>query len=269
MPKAPTEFTAYAAEAKLACVRRGSGAPVLLIMGVAGHRLMWREEFLAALADEFEVLAFDNRGIGDSSRAEDFTLDDLVGDALAVLDWAGVSDAHVVGLSLGGAIAQQLTLAHPERVRTLTLVATWPGGEDPWGEGVLKLAGAGQAPDAETATWMIFEANVSEAYAADDAHYAAFRDAALALKVPTPVVMMQMSASAKHDATARLSEITAPTLVVHGTQDQIIQAAAGERLAGAIPGARLELWPGLGHLLCWEAPERLAEVVIKHLRAGS
>jgi len=264
-----TEFTAHAADAKLACVRRGSGAPLLLIMGVAGHHLMWHEEFLAALAAEFEVISFDHRGIGESSRAESFSLDDLAADAVAVLDWAGVSDAHVVGLSMGGAIAQRVALDHPERVRSLSLVATWPGGDDVWGEGVLELAGAGQATDAETATWMMFEANFGPAFAADAENFPPFRDTALAVRVPAPVVMSQMAAAAAHDALEDLSQVTAPTLVVHGTRDAIIKASAGERLAGAIPGARLELWPGLGHLLCWEAPSRLAEAIVRHAKDSS
>jgi 3-oxoadipate enol-lactonase len=263
----PTEFTAHSADAKLACVRRGRGAPMLLIMGVAGHQQMWGERFLARLAEEFEVIVYDHRGIGESSQAEHFTLDDLVGDALAVLDWAGISDAHVVGFSMGGAIAQHLAIEHPERLRSLTLVSTWPDVDDVFGEGVLKFAAAGQAADLETATWIMFEANVSEAFAAVDQNFAPFRDAALALRVPTTVVMAQMAAAANHNVIDRLASVTAPTLVVHGTQDAVIKAAAGERLAGAIPGARLELWPGLGHHVSWEAPDRLADAITKHAKA--
>jgi 3-oxoadipate enol-lactonase len=261
----PTEFTAYAADAQLACARRGSGAPLLLIMGVAGHQKIWNDRFLNRLAAEYEVVTYDHRGIGDSSYAESFTLDDLVADAVAVMDWAGLSDAHVLGFSMGGAIAQQLAVSHPERLRSLTLVATWPDTEDVFGDGVLKFLGAGQAEDPETAAWMMFEANVSPSFAADDANFPPFRDAALAEKVPVPVVMAQMAATAGHDVIARLPGVRVPTLVVHGTQDAVIKASAGERLAGAIPGARLELWPGLGHHIAWEAPDRLADVVLAHV----
>ncbi|HSV38823.1 MAG TPA: alpha/beta fold hydrolase [Nocardioidaceae bacterium] len=263
-----TEFTAHGADAKLACVRRGHGAPLLLIMGVAGHQKVWGDEFLDRLSAEFEVITYDHRGIGDSSFAESFTHADLVADAVAVLDWAGLSDAHVLGFSMGGTIAQHLAIDHPERVRTLSLVATFPDVDDVFGEGVLSFAAAGQAEDAETATWILFEANVSKAHSEIDENFPPFLEAAGAAKVPTPVAMAQVVASASHDVTARLAAIKAPTLVVHGTQDAIIKASAGERLAEEIPGARLELWPGVGHHIAWETGGRLAEAVINHIKAA-
>jgi len=263
-----TEFTAHAAGAALHCVRRGTGAPLLLIMGVAGHQLVWGDAFLERLAQEFEVITYDHRGIGQSSRAGEFTLDDLVADAVAVLDWAGLTDAHVLGFSMGGTIAQRLAIEHPERLRTLTLVATFSDINDSFGEGVLSFMAAGQAPDAETATWILFEANVSKAHAEDTENFARFFEAASAAKVPSDVAMAQVAATATHDVTEQLGEVDVPTLVVHGTQDVIIKASAGERIAGAIPGAKLELWPGLGHHLSWEAGERLAQSVIEHVRAA-
>lgn len=263
-----TEFTAHAADATLHCVRRGTGAPLLLIMGVAGHQLVWGDAFLERLSQEFEVITYDHRGIGASSRAEEFTHDDLVADAVAVLDWAGVKDAHVLGFSMGGTIAQRLAIEHPERLRTLTLVATFPDLQDAFGEGVLSFAAAGQAQDAETATWILFEANVSKGFAEVEENFKEFLAAASAAKVPSAVAMNQVAASATHDVTERLGDVDVPTLVVHGTQDAIIKASAGERLAGAIPGAKLELWPGLGHHLSWEAGERLAQSVIDHVRAA-
>lgn len=262
-----TEFTAHAADATLHCVRRGQGAPLLLIMGVAGHQLVWGDAFLERLAEEFEVITYDHRGIGQSSRAEEFTLDDLVADAVAVFDWAGLSDAHVLGFSMGGTIAQRLALEHSDRLRTLTLVATFSDVNDAFGEGVLSFAAAGQAADAETATWILFEANVSRAFAEDDENFKRFLAAASAAKVPSPVAMQQVAATAAHDVTHLLPQVSVPTLVVHGTQDVIIKASAGARIAGAIPGAKLELWPGLGHHLSWEAGERLAQAVIDHVRA--
>ncbi len=265
----PTEFIAHSADAKLACTRRGRGAPLLLITGVAGHQKVWNEQFLNRLAREYEVVTYDHRGIGDSSYSESFTLDDLVGDALAVLDWAGLTNAHVLGFSLGGAIAQHLAVSHAQRLRSLTLLSTWGDTDDVFGEGVLKFLAAGQAPDLETAVWMMFEANVSPAFAADAANFPAFRDAALAERVPTPVVIAQMAATATHNLIRRLAEVSLPTLVVHGTQDAVIRPACGERLAGTIPEAHLELWPGLGHHIAWEAPDRLADTVIKHVRKVS
>lgn len=253
----------------LAYVRRGSGAPLLLVMGVGGHHGVWSEAFLDALAASFDVVAFDNRGIGDSMWAEPgMTLADLAGDAAAVMDHLGWESAHVMGISMGGAIAQVLALSHPERVRSLVLGCTWAEGSDAWAPGIGKLVEAAQADDAETAGRLMFEANVSPTFAAEPGRLEEFLAVAGATKVPGPVIGLQMNAAVVHDASARLAELAAPTLVVHGTADDVIKHQAGERLAAAIPGARLELWEGVGHLFFWEQPERAAEAVRTHALGG-
>jgi pimeloyl-ACP methyl ester carboxylesterase len=146
---------------------------------------------------------------------------------------------------------------------------TWADTDDVFGDGVLAFAAAGQAPDLETATFILYEANVSQAFAAEETNFGAFRDAALSVRVPNAVALQQVVASAAHDVIDCLSAVTTPTLVVHGTKDAIIKVAAGERIAGAIPGAHLELWPGLAHHIPWEAPDRLADAVLRHIRAAS
>lgn len=254
---------------RLAYVRsapaEGQGEPLLLIMGVAGHHRMWSETFIARLAERFDVVALDNRGIGSSFRAEaGFTLADLADDAAAVLDHVGWDSAHVLGISMGGAIAQVLVLAHPERVRTLTLGCTWPDPADAWAPGVGKLAQAATSGDAALAAQLMFEANVSPAFAAESGRLEEFGSVAGSVKVPGPVVLMQMQAASAHDALGRLAEVSVPTLVIHGTADDIILATAGERLAAAIPRASLDLWDGVGHLFFWEQPDRAAEAVTKH-----
>lgn len=263
--------TQYAdsATGPLAYVRRGpadgGGEPLLLVMGVAGHHRIWGDPFLAALADRFDVVAFDHRGIGASVRAEGaFTLTDLAADAAAVMDSVGWEDAHVVGISMGGAIAQTLVLSAPERVRSLTLGCTWPDPDDVWAPGVGKLADAAMSGDAAVAARLMFEANVSPTFATGPGRFEEFAEIAGSVKVPAPVVMMQMQAAMVHDTTARLAGVTVPTLVVHGTADDIIKVEAGQRLASAIPGARLELMEGVGHLFFWEQPERVAALVIAH-----
>lgn len=249
----------------LAYVRRGSGAPLLLIMGVGGHHGVWSEAFLDELATSFDVVAFDNRGIGESMWAEPgMTLDDLAGDARAMLDHLGWESAHVMGISMGGAIAQVLALAHPARVRTLTLGCTWAEGTDAWAPGIGKLAEAATSDDAETAGRLMFAANVSPAFAAKPGRFEEFAEVAGSVKVPGPVVLLQMNAAVVHDSSARLGELTMPTLVLHGTADDVIKHEAGERLAAAIPGARLDLWEGVGHLFFWEQPERAAAAVTAH-----
>jgi len=249
----------------LAYLRSGEGEPLLLINGVAGHVGMWGDEFIARLAERFDVVAYDHRGIGKSVRADEpFTMPDLAVDAAAVLDHLGWESAHVLGFSMGGTIAQELVLTSPDRVRTLTLGDTWPGPGETWGPGVIALAEATQGGDLETVVRKTFAANVSADFAARPGAFEHFMKAAGTFQVPGPVVLMQMQASAVHDALDRLSGLDKKTLVIHGTADEIIVRSAGERLSVLIPGAQLELLDGVGHMFFWEQPHRAAELVIKH-----
>jgi 3-oxoadipate enol-lactonase len=100
---------------------------------------------------------------------------------------------------------------------------------------------------------------------ADEAHWAPFRAMATALPVAVPVIMLQMQAVMGHDTSARLGSIEAPTLVVHGTEDQMLPVVNGELIALRIPHARLELLDGVGHMFWWEEPERSAALVRSHV----
>lgn len=252
-------------------VRRGAGEPLLLVMGVGGHHGMWSEGFLDALAADFDVVAFDHRGIGASHRVEQqFTIGDLAGDAAAVLDHLGWDSAHVMGISMGGTVAQHLALTAGDRVRTMSLGCTWPGPlpeEGAWGEAVLDLATAASSGDPLVAAKLMFEANVSAVFAARDGALEEFAAVAGAVVVPGPVILMQMRAATDHDAVDRLGDLAVPTLVLHGTEDRIIRPEAGALLASLIPGARLESLEGVGHLFFWEQPELSARLVRDHALA--
>jgi pimeloyl-ACP methyl ester carboxylesterase len=244
-------------------VRRGAGEPLLLIMGMGGHHRMWGEPLLGLLEPAFELVAFDHRGIGTSDRADDqFTIADLADDAARVLDEVGWDRAHVFGISLGGMVAQELALRYPERVRTLTLGCTYPGvGGDLTAPGPQRAIAAGLSGDRELSVRTMFEVNVSAAYAAAAGNFDVFREQALSVRVPIPVVLMQSQAVLGHDALARLSGITAPTMVIHGTADEMLLPANAELIAKAIPGAQLEMFEGVGHLFWWEEPERTASLL--------
>jgi len=251
----------------LAYVRHGAGEPLLLVMGVAGHHRMWSQEFLDRLGERFDVVAFDHRGIGSSVRAEEqFTIPDLAADALAVMDQVGWDTAHAMGISMGGTVAQELALKEPERVRTLVLGCTWPGPVEgrPWGQAVGDLATAASSGDPLIAARLMFEANVSAGFAAEPGRFEEFARVAGSIRVPGPVVLMQMVAASDHDATDRLDSLDVPTLVLHGTGDRVIRCEAGEALADLIPDADLELWPEVGHLFFYEQPERAASSVTEH-----
>lgn len=248
--------------------RSGRGEPLLLVQGMSGHHRFWGESFLAMLETDYDVVAYDHRGIGTSSRAGDpFSIADLADDAAGLLDAIGWSGAHVFGISLGGMIGQELVLRHPERVRTLTLGCTWAGGpEGVIGEASHEIVAAIGAREVERALTTGYEANLSPRYRADPARFATYRECALAVRVPAPVVQMQFRAALAHDTAGRLPGVRTPTLVLHGTGDVGIPAVNGERIAALVPGARLHLFDGAGHLFWWEEPETTAALLREHAR---
>jgi pimeloyl-ACP methyl ester carboxylesterase len=258
---------------ELHVARRGSGEPLLLIQGLAGTHAAWGEPFLSALEDGFDCIAFDNRGIGFSPAiSAPFTIAEMADDAAAVLDRLDIENAHVLGISMGGMIAQELALAHRERIRTLTLGCTFCGGPgasltDP--ADAQQLFGAWTSGDRERALRTGYDINVSAAFAQDEANYTAFREMALSVPARLPTMMLQAQAVAGHDTHARLGQIASPTLVIHGTEDRMIPFANGELIASLIPGARLELLEGVGHMFWWERPEESAALLRAHAGAGA
>jgi pimeloyl-ACP methyl ester carboxylesterase len=251
--------------------RSGEGEPLLLIQGMSATHLAWGRPFLSRLESSFDCIVFDNRGMGRSGRAElPFDVADMAGDAAALLDALGIETAHVVGISMGGAIAQELALAHPERIRTLTLGATFCGGPDaslmaPEDLQMLGVAYASGEP--EQVFRAMYEINISPTHRAEDSNFGPFRDMGGALPAPRPVVMQQMRACAEHDTCDRLGRIDLPTLVIHGTADRLIGFANGETVARQI-GARLEPLEEVGHMFWWEQPERSAELIREHALAA-
>ena len=252
---------------RLSYVRRGSGEPLLLIMGMAGHVGLWSEPFLTELERDFEIVAFDNRGIGDSTDvAGQWTVAELAEDAAAILDEVGWDSAHVMGISLGGMIAQELALRHPERVRRLVLGCSYSGGDGSslLAPGPMRMMEAMNSGNAERAFRAGYEANLSAAYIADETHYPPFRDIAGSATVPVPVVMRQAQAAFVHDTSARLAQLSVPTLVIAGTEDQMLVYANSELIAALIPGAKLVSFDGVGHLFWWERPAETAAAVREH-----
>jgi len=252
--------------------RRGGGEPLLLVQGMTGHSLHWGEPFLAALEEHFELVLYDHRGVGRSAPSDGpFTIADLAADALGVLDVLEIERAHVLGISMGGMVAQELALSAPERVRTLTLGATYCGGPGArfTDERVVNtIAMALLSGDAERKIRTGWEFNVSPPFATADGNFERFSQLAAQYPVALDMIMAQLQAIMGHDTSARLAQIGAPTLVVHGSADQMLAAANGEIVAGLIPGARMELLDGVGHLFFWEQPERAAQLVREHAVAA-
>jgi 3-oxoadipate enol-lactonase len=255
-------------EIELDYERTGAGPPLLLIMGMSGTALHWDEGFLELLRRDFDVIAYDHRGVGASTHLDGpVTIREMAADAAGLLEALEVDSAHVMGISMGGMIAQELALAHPERVRTLTLGCTYCGGAGSvvTSQDVLqRLTEAMASGDRDRALRVGFEVNVSATYAADEAAYARFLQIAERRAVAVPVVLAQMQACLAHDTQARLEELQMPTLVMHGTEDQLLPVENGRLIASRIPGSQLEIFEGAGHLFFWERPERSAELVRGH-----
>jgi 3-oxoadipate enol-lactonase len=201
-----------------------------------------------------------------------YTIADLADDAAGLLDALGWESAHVVGISMGGMVAQELALRHPDRVRTLTLGCTYAGGAgaaltspDVIGRLQASLTGG----DREQALRVAWEVNVSRRFAGDDDQFGEFRRRALEVPAALPAIMAQMQAIAGHDTSQRLSGIAAPTLVIHGTDDEMLPIANARLIAEHVPNARLEILDGVGHLFFVEEPERSAALVREHALAGA
>ena len=255
-------------DVRIAYEVRGDGDPVLFIHGLAYNRLGWGPG-LDELASSFTVVTFDNRGVGESDAPPPpFTVLDMARDALAVLDAAGFERAHVVGTSLGGMIAQQFALAFPERVDRLVLACTHPGGTAhvPMPQRSVDAFTRYQGLPREERLRVLVRNSLSDATVESRPELVGeiyrYR---LAHAPPLEAWQAQAAASLTHDTYDRLGELTMPTLVLHGTADNVVDPRNAELLASRIPDARVELVEGAGHLFFWEEPARFAAVVREFL----
>jgi len=248
--------------------RRGEGEPLLLIQGLGGNSLHWGEGFLGGLEDGFELILFDHRGAGRSGPlVGEHTIAELATDAASLLDALEIDAAHVVGISMGGMVAQELALQAPARVRTLTLGCTFSGGPEATMTDMTvvgMLAEAVLSGDQERTLRVGYEVMIAAEYREQEGAYALYSELAGQYPAPIAVLMAQLSAIMGHDTSQRLSEIELPTLVIHGTEDRLLDVSNGELIARLVPGARLELIEGSGHMFFWEQPERSAQLVREH-----
>jgi len=248
---------------KIAWDRRGNGAPLLLIHGLGYARWGW-EPVLPELAEQFDVILFDNRGIGESDAPPGpYTVAEMAADAVQVLDEAGVARAHVVGTSLGGMIAQELALAYPERVDRLVLACTTPGGQKAHPMPQVTVALMAEAATLEPAVALRRFVENALAPATVEAHPEIVEQIMahrLATAQQPAAWAAQASAGATFDAYDRLGALAAPTLVQHGDEDVVVDPRNADLLVELLPDARLERVPG-GHLFFWEAPEQFVSSV--------
>ena len=243
---------------------------LVLIQGMGLDRLGW-EPVLRKLRRHFRLVLVDNRGVGHSDRPDgSFTVADMAGDIVAVLDAAGIRRAHVMGASLGGMVAQELAISHPERVDGLVLVCTTPGWpfSYPMPAASMRLIAATAHMTAEGARRRHTENALSAASVRDHPELV---NRLLELQGSRPadadVGPAQAAAGARYTGGLRQRRIGARTLVLHGGADTVVDPRNGRLLADRIPGARLVTFPELGHLLFWEDPDGFAGAVAAFLLA--
>jgi 3-oxoadipate enol-lactonase len=255
---------AEASGIRLAWEARGEGDAILFVHGLGYDRHGWgpAPEMLAA---RFRVLMFDNRGVGESDAPPGpYSTREMAEDALAVLDEARVEVAHVVGTSLGGMIAQELALEHPQRVATLVLSATTPGGETAVPmppQGIERFAAFAQDPSPETLLGLVENSLSATTVASRPELVEEIFQYRLAHPPDLAPWLAQAAAGNSFSSLERLPELEAPTLVMHGTDDNVVDYRNSELLARAIPDAELLLVPETGHLGFWERPADFAETV--------
>ncbi|MEE2037655.1 alpha/beta hydrolase [Nocardiopsis sp. CT-R113] len=267
------------------------GEPLLLIMGLGVNRQWWPDGLARVLTGHgFSVARYDQRDAGESThlpptkprtpatallarRGEAYTAEDMADDAVAVLDALGWESAHLLGVSLGGAVAQRVAVRHPDRVRTLTSVSAVPG--DAGGLGVLRyvhvpaLARLSLMRHPDTAEGAVEAGLAIARFCASPSHpfdeqEGRARAERLADGGTRDVQAQSRQIGAQWHGPA-ISTITAPTLVLHGKDDPLIRTRAATAIASRIPGARLVVLPGVGH----EIPEPVWETVAAQVRALS
>lgn len=259
--------TAYNGAQAIQYRETGSGAPLLMIMGLGYTSAMWHR-IEAELAKHYRLLIFDNRGLGDTPLSQEpFTLADMAADAVAVMDAAGYECTHVMGISMGGYIAQELALRYPNRVNHLILGCTGPGGEAavPPAQSVLDLLVSRASMEAEEAMW----AMAPNVYASSTPRTVIEADFALRLKqYPSEeAYLAQLNAIMNWEGTAdRLASIDCPTLVIHGEEDGLVPFANGEFLAANIPQAQHRWMPKASHIFFSDQVIDSIDAVVGFLR---
>ena len=258
----------------------GRGEPLLLIMGLAADSMAWMFQ-VPEFSKHYRTIVFDNRGVGRSSKpAGPYTISRMADDTAGLLDVLGMPRAHVVGVSMGGMIAQELVLRHPRLVRGLVLACTYP---EPDAEierqrqfSVQELGGQISAGGDIQIDLKAFDPMAFFQQLLPLAFNQEFIEKELPKIMPLfagalqygfsmEAILGQVAAVMSHKATDRLQHITAPTLVITGDADRLVPPANSEILATHIPGARLVKVPGGSHGFNFETPDVFNREVLDFL----
>ena len=250
--------------AKIHWDEQGQGAPILLIMGLGYPSSLWHR-VRPVLAERYRTVAFDNRGVGLSDVPPGpYSIVTMASDVAAVLDAAGVDDAHIFGVSMGGMIAQEFALQYPARTRSLILGCTSAGGPsavraESKVADVLMMRGMTLEQAREAILPYIYDAATLREKIEED----------LSLRrrwLPSlEGYMAQLQGILAWEAYSRIAQITAPTLVIHGKSDALVPPGNGELIAARIPGSRLVLLEHASHLFLTDQTEAARKEILGFL----
>jgi pimeloyl-ACP methyl ester carboxylesterase len=248
----------------------GQGEPLLMVQGLGTDHLGWMLQ-VPEFSKHYRVITFDNRDVGQSKQADGpYEIADMARDALALADHLELDTYHLVGMSMGGAIAQEMALIAPQRLRTLTLVVTFAGGGNwalersrLWGEirGLL---------DHETHLDWLLLYGMSEQFYESPERIAYSKQLMRANPHPQPAeaFQRQLDASGRHETRDRLGTISAPTHVIGSEHDTLVPVWKSKEIAELIPGADYSVVPGAPHAVNMERAEEFNELVLGWLRSA-
>jgi pimeloyl-ACP methyl ester carboxylesterase len=242
----------------------GEGEPLLCVHGLATDTLGWALQ-VPTFSQRHRTVVFDNRDVGQSSIVDGpYGVTDMAQDALEVADAAGFESFHLLGVSMGGAIAQEIALAAPDRIRTLQLTVTFARG-GAWGRALSEVWSARvRVMPREQHINELLLLNLSEELFEDPAKVEFARN--LFLQNPNPqdpeAFARQLDASARHDALDRLPSLSMPVHVIGGEHDILVPIWRSEEIAEVIPGARLTVIENAPHGLNFERAEEYNESVL-------
>src|SRR5574337_887963 len=248
----------------------GHGEPVVWIHGLGIDHRVWGLQ-MPLFSQHFRCLAFDNRDAGQSDRSPNsYTIQTLAADAIGLMDVLTIDRAHIVGLSMGGAIAQELAIAHPDRVKRLVLVSTYTSsdrrGADVLNSFALMRTRFSREEYARATMPWVFTYHDYLIPGLVEAATSRFLEDPYFL--PAEVYARQVEAALSHFSEDRLSRITAPTLIVNGDEDLMTPMRFAGTLHEQIPGARLSVIHGGGHALILTRAGEFNQVVLSFLKAS-
>lgn len=261
--------SASAAGAKLYHEVHGDGPPLLLITGMGGSCRGWLALQVPAFSRTHRTVIYDHRGVGESDDSgQPYSTGDLADDAAALLEVLGIERAHVLGSFMGGMVAQELALRHPERVDRLVLVGTYARPDakrrlliETW----LDLAQQKAPPERllrERVLWTLTDQTFEQRDLVERM-LEGYRNDGFPLSFDS--LERQCRACLEHDSSERLAQLTRPTLVVCGEQDALTPPRLHRELVAALPDAHLVTIPSAAHLVMVEAAERFNDTVLQFL----